>query len=116
MDPDFYMLSQQVYSDLSYLKSLNSITLEYLVSCSHLFSNLFIQVGEISRNTVNDLISVQFSDNLDVVTRISRDIENEGISLSNEKVLKICQALRQIIRAYYRTYVRDSTKELAEGE
>ena len=31
MDPDFYMLSQQVYSDLSYLKSLNAITLEYLV-------------------------------------------------------------------------------------
>ena len=31
MDPDFYMLSQQVYSDLSYLKSLNAVTLEYLV-------------------------------------------------------------------------------------
>lgn len=53
---------------------------------------------------------------MDIVGRISRDIENEGISLSNEKILKICQALKQLVKAYYRVYVRDSTKELAEGE
>ena len=59
---------------------------------------------------------MQFSDNMDIVGRISRDIENEGISLSNEKILKICQAIKQMVKAYYKVYVRDSTKELAEGE
>jgi len=53
---------------------------------------------------------------MDIVGRISRDIENEGISLSNEKILKICQALKQLVKAYYRVYIRESTKELAEGE
>jgi hypothetical protein len=53
---------------------------------------------------------------MDIVGRISRDIENEGISMSNEKILKICQALKQLVKAYYRVYVKDSTKELAEGE
>ena len=97
--------------------TLNANTLEYLVSTYSNPSNLFIfQVGEICRNTVNDLISVQFSDNMDIIGRISRDIENEGINLSNEKLLKICQALKQLTKTYYKIYVRDSTAPLAEGE
>ena len=53
---------------------------------------------------------------MDIIGRISRDIENEGIYLSNEKILKICQALKQLVKTYYRIYVRDSTAPLAEGE
>ena len=32
MDPDFYLVSNQIFQDLSYLKNLNQVTLEYLVS------------------------------------------------------------------------------------
>jgi len=32
MDADFYVISNQIFSDLSYLKSLNQVTLEYMVS------------------------------------------------------------------------------------
>ena len=53
---------------------------------------------------------------MDIIGRISRDIENEGINLSNEKILKICQALKQLTKLYYKVYVRDSTAPLAEGE
>lgn len=34
MDPDFFVIPNQIYQDLSYLKSLNQVTLEYLVSDS----------------------------------------------------------------------------------
>jgi hypothetical protein len=42
---------------------------------------------------VNDQITIEYCDNLDVVTRLAKDLENEGIELSNEKVLKIMIAL-----------------------
>ena len=45
MDAELIEISQQVYSDLSYLKSLNQVTLEYLV-------------GEVCRSIVNDTISL----------------------------------------------------------
>ena len=36
MDPDFVQITNQVYNDISYLKALNQVTMEYLVS-SHPF-------------------------------------------------------------------------------
>ena len=43
---------------------------------------------------------------MDVIGRIARDLENEGIELSNEKILKIMIALSAIIKVFYRAYVK----------
>ena len=64
---------------------MNKVTLEYLV-------------GEICRNVTNDQVSIKSCDNLDIVNRISRDLENEGVELSNEKITIILSALRSIIK------------------
>lgn len=46
------------------------------------------------RNVVNDQIAINYNENMDVVGRLARDLENEGIELSNEKILKIMIALQ----------------------
>ena len=43
------------------------------------------------------------NDNINTGT-ISRDLENEGIEMSNEKIAKILSALKQLIHAYYQEY------------
>lgn len=43
---------------------------------------------------------------MDVVSRLARDLENEGIELSNEKILKIMIALQQLIKTFYRVYIK----------
>lgn len=35
---------------------------------------------------------------------ISRDLENEGIELSNEKIAKILSALKQLVKGYYQEH------------
>ena len=45
MDADLLEISSQVYSDLTYLKSMNQVTLQYLV-------------GEVCRNIIHDNIGV----------------------------------------------------------
>ena len=52
------------------------------------------------------------SDNIDVVGRISRDLENEGINLSNDKIAKVMNALKQLVKVYY----QGSTKHLGVFE
>ena len=91
-------VTNQVYSDISYLKNLNQVTLEYLV-------------GEVCRNIVNDSVSIKNCDNLDIIGRISRDLENEGVNLSNEKLHKILVALRSLIKVYYKVYVKRKASE-----
>ena len=46
------------------------------------------------------------------VSSISRDLENEGIEMSNEKIDKIVSALKQVIQAFYSEY----NKKQAESE
>ena len=58
------------------------------------------------RNIVNDEISVLYSDNLDIVGRISRDLENENIDMSNKKIVKILNALKQTIKTFYKAYMK----------
>jgi hypothetical protein len=103
MDIDLIAIPQQVYSDLSYLKSLNQVTLEYLV-------------GEVCRNIINDAVSIQYTDNLDIIGRLSTDLENEGVIMSNEKILKIVLALRTLAKTYYRVYVKMCNTPLPEGQ
>ena len=43
---------------------------------------------------------------MDVIGRLARDLENEGIELSNEKILKIMIALSQVVKVYYKAYVK----------
>ena len=52
---------------------------------------------------------------MDIVGRISHDLENEGVQLSNNKILKILQALKNIVKAYYRAYVKLSSAPVEEG-
>ena len=75
----------------------------------------YIQVGEVCRNVTNDVITLNFADNMDIVGRISHDLENEGVQLSNNKILKILQALKNIVKAYYRAYVKLTNAPVAEG-
>ena len=35
---------------------------------------------------------------------ISRDLENEGIEMSNEKIDKIVSALKQVVQTFYSEY------------
>ena len=46
---------------------------------------------------------------MDVITRFARDLENEGIELSNDKILKILVALHKLISIFYRTYIKTLT-------
>lgn len=43
---------------------------------------------------------------MDVIGRLSQDLEYEGINLSNEKVLKIMIALQQVVKVFYRVYIK----------
>ena len=43
---------------------------------------------------------------MDVITRFARDLENEGIELSNDKILKILVALHSLIGTFYRVYIK----------
>ena len=43
---------------------------------------------------------------MDIVSRVARDLENEGIELSNEKIRKILCALKSLIRHYYQVYTK----------
>ena len=52
---------------------------------------------------------------MDIVGRISNDLENEGVKLSNSKILKILQALKSLVKAYYKLYVKMSSVP-QEGE
>lgn len=58
------------------------------------------------RNVVNDQITIDYCENMDVVSRLARDLENEGIELSNEKILKIMIALQSLIKTFYRVYIK----------
>ena len=109
MDPDFLDISNQVYSDLSYLKSLNPLALQYLVSYILGFWRIWflMKVGEVSRNMVNDEISVKNCSNMDIIGRISVDLENEGIELSNEKIRKILNAIRNLVKQFYKAYIKN---------
>ena len=102
MDADLLELSSQVYSDLTYLKSMNQVTLQYLV-------------GEVCRNIIHDNVSVKFSNNLDIISRISVDLENEGVVLSNQKILRIVLALRSLSKVYYRLFTKRSNEPLEDG-
>jgi hypothetical protein len=44
---------------------------------------------------------------MDIVSRVARDLENEGVELSNEKILKILCALKSIIKVYYKVYLKN---------
>lgn len=44
MDADFFIISNQIFQDLSYLKSLNQVTLEYLVSAAYIFAQLYLLI------------------------------------------------------------------------
>ena len=61
----------------------------------------------------NDIISVKHCANLDVVSRVSKDLENENIELSNEKIVKILSALRQITKAHYQGYIKQLGEQQA---
>ena len=74
-------MQNDVYQDLTYIGKLNKFALEYLV-------------GEVVRNVLNDETNTVLGDNLDIIGRISYDLECESICLSNEKLLKILSALR----------------------
>ena len=50
------------------------------------------------------------------MSRISKDLENEGVTLSNQKVHKIVLALRSVLKVYYRIFIKASTAEVPEGE
>ena len=103
MDPRFSRVQNDVYQDLTYLGSLNKFALEYLV-------------GEVIRNSINDETNVVYGDNLDVIGRISYDLEGEGLYLSNEKILKILLALRQLCKAVYRGYMKTLQDKQTAGE
>ena len=57
---------------------------------------------------MNDSVSLKDSSNLDIVSRLSRDLENEGVVISNAKILKIILALRTVIKVYYKVYAKAS--------
>ena len=52
-------------------------------------------------------MSIKLSDNIDVVGRISRDLENEGINLSNDKIAKVMNALKQLVKVYYQVHSKN---------
>lgn len=60
-------------------------------------------MGEVCRSVTNET---------DRASSISRDLENEGIEMSNEKIEKIVSALKQMIQAFYSEY----NKRQAESE
>lgn len=74
------------------------------------------QIGEVCRNVVNDQIQINFCDNMDVIGRLARDLENEGIELSNEKILKIMIALSQCVKVFYRTYIKKLQEQQSQRE
>ena len=55
---------------------------------------------------VNDTVSLQYSQNLDIVDRLSRDLENENVVMSNKKIHKIVLALRSLIKVYYKVFTK----------
>jgi len=69
----------------------------------------------VCRNIINDAVSIQFSDNLDIITRLSTDLENEGVIMSNEKILKVVLALRTLAKTYYKVYVKMTAVPVEEG-
>jgi hypothetical protein len=73
-----------------------------------------IKVGEVSRNMVNDEISIKNCGNMDIVGRISVDLENEGIELSNEKIRKILSAIRSLVKSFYKAYIKNVEKPQGE--
>ena len=52
-------------------------------------------MGEVCRTVTNEE---------HCASSISRDLENEGIEMSNEKIDKIVSALKQVIQAFYSEY------------
>jgi hypothetical protein len=56
---------------------------------------------------VNDEVSVKNCANMDIISRISSDLENEGIELSNDKIRKILSAIRQLIKTFYKGYIKN---------
>lgn len=60
-------------------------------------------MGEVCRTVTNEA---------DRASSISRDLENEGIEMSNEKIDKIVSALKQVIQSFYSEY----NKRQAESE
>ena len=69
------------------------------------------QIGETCRSVVNDKMSIDYCDNMDIITRFARDLENEGIELSNDKILKILVALHSLISTFYRVYIKTLTEQ-----
>ena len=60
-------------------------------------------------------MSIKLSDNIDVVGRISRDLENEGINLSNDKIAKVMNALKQLVKVYYQVYSKNKVANPEQG-
>ena len=56
---------------------------------------------------VNDEVSVKNCANMDIISRIATDLENEGIELSNEKIRKILSAIRHLIKVFYKGYIKN---------
>ena len=65
---------------------------------------------------VNDEVSVKNCGNMDIITNISRDLENEGIELSNDKIRKILGALRHLLKVFYQKYVKNVSEPIVEGQ
>ncbi|TNV86541.1 hypothetical protein FGO68_gene8655 [Halteria grandinella] len=71
-------IPQSSLADLSYLRQMSPIIAQFLVS-------------EVAR-----FQSKRAQGNLDIL-KISRELENEGVELSNEKILTVLRALKAII-------------------
>lgn len=53
---------------------------------------------------------------MDVIGRLARDLENEGIELSNEKILKIMIALSQVVKVFYKAYIKQLQDQQVQRE
>ena len=65
---------------------------------------------------MNDDVSVKNCGNMDIINRISTDLENEGIELSNDKIRKILSAIRKLLKVFYKAYIKNVSEPQAEGE
>ena len=64
----------------------------------------FYQIGEVSRSVINDIVGVTYCGNGDVVGSIARELENEGVELSNQKIFRLMSALNHFVKTFYKVY------------
>ena len=48
---------------------------------------------------------------MDIISRISQDLESEGVVLSNAKILKLVHAIRPLAKVYYQIYTKKAAEE-----